>query len=459
MISYKPIYHYTPEKNWMNDPNGVIWYKGEYHLFYQHNPYGPNWGNIHWGHAKSTDLVHWEHLPIAIYPSIEKGEHHCFSGCAVINGDMPTIFYTSVGIEDRHQSIGAEQWMATSDDDMLTWKKYEDNPALSLDIHKGLEVTEWRDPFVWKESNLWYMVLGGCTAGHGGVFLYKSENLTEWEFLNVMYEGPERYFECPNYFKIGDKSVLIYSPDDIVKYAIGTLGEDYKFTSEVEGVLDHSGWEGFYAPNSLTDPTGRRIVFGWLTENARGDLKDELDWAGVQSIPRVLTMENNTLWQNPAEELMSLRGDSECYIDISVINSLQTKINGGALELKLEVTSDELKDFEIDLFKSNTIDEKTTVKYDSKSNRIFIDRSKSNATGLCHNSILDCKVELAAEESLKLHIFIDNSTIEVFANSRECISTRVYPSSKDSNNVSLNVLNTTELKVKSFEIWEMKSIW
>ena len=92
MNLYRPIFHFMPEKNWMNDPNGVVFYKGEYHLFYQYNPNGDQWGTIHWGHAKSKDLVHWEHLPIALYPSNDKGELHCFSGCAVINDGEPTIF-------------------------------------------------------------------------------------------------------------------------------------------------------------------------------------------------------------------------------------------------------------------------------------------------------------------------------------------------------------------------------
>jgi beta-fructofuranosidase len=219
---YKPIYHFVPEKNWMNDPNGTIFYKGEYHLFYQHNPNAPEWGTIHWGHAKSKDLVHWEHLLIALYPSNELGEDHCFFGCAVISSEgIPTIFYTSIGTESRHQSIGAEQWMAISRDDMLTWEKSGLNPVMKLELHGDMDIREWRDPFVWKEAGVWYMLIGGGHNGKGCALIYKSDNLTDWTFLNKCLEGSEEYWECPNLFQLGDKKVLVYSPDDKVKYAIG----------------------------------------------------------------------------------------------------------------------------------------------------------------------------------------------------------------------------------------------
>ena len=144
---YRPKYHFLPKANWMNDPNGPIFYKGEFHLFYQHNPYGEQWGNIHWGHAKSKDLVHWQHLPIALIPNHELGEEHCFSGCCVNNDGTPSIIYTSIGPE-RLPSTGAEQWMATSSDDMITWQKSPHNPLMTIDIHGDLDIREWRDPYI-----------------------------------------------------------------------------------------------------------------------------------------------------------------------------------------------------------------------------------------------------------------------------------------------------------------------
>jgi beta-fructofuranosidase len=124
----RPVYHFRPPAQWMNDPNGTIFHNGFYHLFYQHNPYGDTWGNMHWGHARSRDLVRWEHLPIALWPSKELGEDHCFSGCASLNGDgVPMLFYTSVSGQRPN-----EQWAAVGDQDLLQWSKSRDNPVLDV---------------------------------------------------------------------------------------------------------------------------------------------------------------------------------------------------------------------------------------------------------------------------------------------------------------------------------------
>ena len=183
----RPVYHFLPLAFWMNDPNGPLLYQGEYHLFYQFNPFDDKWGNIHWGHAKSKDLVHWEHLPVALEPSKEKNETHCFSGDCVINEGTPTIIYTSIG-PNKLPKDGAEQWMALGDNGMANWTKFGENPIMTLDIHEGLNVEDWRDPFIWKEGEYWYAVLGGHLPKpiRPAVFLYKSDDLYNWQFLNPL---------------------------------------------------------------------------------------------------------------------------------------------------------------------------------------------------------------------------------------------------------------------------------
>lgn len=460
MNLYRPIYHYIPEKNWMNDPNGVVFYKDEYHLFYQYNPYGSEWGTIHWGHAKSKDLVHWERLPVALYPSNEKGELHCFSGCAVINEGEPTIFYTSIGEGERHQTVGAEQWMATSKDDMITWDKYDENPALDLKIHKDLQIKEWRDPFVWKDNDTWFMVVGGSHDDKGCALIYKSMDLRKWEFLNILLEDNEcRILECPNCFKLGDKYILVYSPDDIVSYCIGTIDSDFKFIVESKGILDQSGWEGFYAPNSFPDDKGRRIMFGWLTEVPKGELQESKDWAGAQSIPRILTLEDNKLKMEPAKELEILRNEHKEYKDLLITDTWISDINGRAIELLIEIDNvNENTKFSIDVLASELEDEKTSLIFNGSEQSISINRSKSSLSGLCHDSELKSKVSLC-EGKLKLHIFIDHSIVELFANYRQAISTRVYPISKDSENIKINILEGNELKINSIDVWNLNSIW
>src|SRR5262245_13356864 len=168
--SLRPAYHLQAPALWMNDPNGPIFFQGRYHMFYQHNPYGTEWGHMHWGHAVSTDLVRWEHLPIAIAPSQDRGEDHCFSGCTVLNNGTPTIGYTSIGAQTP-AATNAVQWLATSDDGMRTWHKHPANPVMTLAVHGDLKVKDWRDPFVWKEGDDWLAVLGGHRDGGKGCAL------------------------------------------------------------------------------------------------------------------------------------------------------------------------------------------------------------------------------------------------------------------------------------------------
>ncbi len=206
----RPAYHFHPPAQWNNDPNGTIQYKGWYHIFYQFNPYEAKWGHMHWGHARSRDLVNWEHLPIALWPSLEKGEEHVFSGAAIIGeGGRPVIFYTSIGKRDP------EQWMAVpEDDELIRWKKHPANPVLTTKLHTTYKVHEWRDPFLFRHAGGVYMVAGGNLdprGGYGEVQLYEARNreLTEWRHRGAIFRDPDRTvwnIECPNFFPLGGDS-------------------------------------------------------------------------------------------------------------------------------------------------------------------------------------------------------------------------------------------------------------
>ena len=220
----RPAYHFLAPARWMNDPNGPIFFGGKWHLFYQHDPFlTESSGHMYWGHAVSGDLVRWEHWPIALAPSVDRGEDGCWSGCCVDDHGTPTIVYTSVGPKTP-PATGAVQWLATSTDGMRTWRKHPANPVMTLALHGDLQIKDWRDPFVWKDGEEWFAVLGGHRAGGNGcAMIYKSKDLVHWQFLNVLMEGKEKNWECPNFFKLGDKWVLIYSPHGPVKYYTGSL--------------------------------------------------------------------------------------------------------------------------------------------------------------------------------------------------------------------------------------------
>lgn len=456
---YKPVYHFFPGKNWMNDPNGVCWYKGKYHLFYQYNPTGDQWGNLHWGHAVSEDCVRWKILPEALSPSTEKGEIHCFSGCASVDGEKPILYYTSVGEEKdgRDSRNGAQQWCAVGDDTMTVWEKYSGNPLMTKEMHGDLDVLEWRDPFVWKEDDGWYMVLGAEIDGKGAVLLYHSEDQIHWKYLHILLHSEDsgkRIFECPNYFFLQDKAVLVVSPNDKPCYWIGHQTADHKFVPETAGIIDHSGWAGFYAPNSFADNRGRRIMIGWLTENGRGDLKVP-GWQGVQSIPRELMMENGILHMRPIEELEQLRCNGLEYKGLQIDGTWECPLKTKAAEIILETETESINaNMELHIFADKAGEEKTVIRYEKEKDTVVIDRTYSNLSGLTDKTPLSCTGTHSCGGKLKLQVFIDHSVVEVFINEREVISTRVYPGSGQSEYIRIQ---GDRLSLNGLQVYEMKS--
>src|SRR5262249_21281494 len=192
----RPIFHVTAPAQWVNDPNGPIFYKGYYHLFYQLDPFTDRGGVKYWGHVRSRDLAKWEHLPIAIAPSGDKGEESIWSGCCTINGHgQPMIFYTSIA-PGKSAFDHAEQWAATSDDDDLThWQKSAANPGVSAALHGERKIYDWRDPFIFQERKKTFLVLGGHLAkkGEAVVNIYEAENpeLTKWKYRGVLFQLPD----------------------------------------------------------------------------------------------------------------------------------------------------------------------------------------------------------------------------------------------------------------------------
>ncbi|MDR3701798.1 MAG: glycoside hydrolase family 32 protein [Candidatus Sulfopaludibacter sp.] len=337
----RPVYHFHPPANWSNDPNGTIFYRGWHHLFYQFNPYGSSWGHMHWGHARSRDLVNWEHLPIALAPSVEKGETAVFSGGAILALDgRPRIFYTSIG------ERAPEQWMATpADEDLIVWTKSRQNPILTTAVHGALKVDDWRDPFLFTESGATYMVCGGNTSGRrwggsGQVQLYRATNdeLTHWTHLGPVFECRDREIvniECPDLFKLDGKWVLIISPHKPCEYFLGSLDlARPRFTPEARGILD-AGMD--YASNISRDQSGRTILWMWgRTGNpaAKG-------WNSVMALPRILSLgSDGFLRQQPAPELEKLRGAivTAAAVPLTSTPSVLQGIRGDCMELEIELT-------------------------------------------------------------------------------------------------------------------------
>lgn len=301
----RPIFHFRPPANWTNDPNGTFYYRGWHHLFYQLNPFAPRIGSQHWGHARSRDLVNWEHLPIAIWPSAERGERAIYSGGAAIAADgRPRIFYTSIGHPQP------EQWMAIpKDEDLFAWEKYSGNPVLTQAAHTSGTIAQWRDPFLFQKDGATYMVCGGAAnAGRAQVQLYRASkpDLTEWKHLGFIFQALDRdvrNFECPNLFPLDGKWVMIVSPNRVCEYWIGDLDiPRMQFSPSAHGVLDAGD---AYASNISVDDKKRTLLWLW----GRTNTPQGKGWASVITMPRILSIgPDGYLRQTPAPEFETLRG-------------------------------------------------------------------------------------------------------------------------------------------------------
>ena len=295
----KPQYHYRPEKNWINDPNGLCHVDGWYHMFYQYNPNGPLWNDMHWGHARSRDMMRWETLPIAMAPALEKGEIHCFSGsCCVGHDGVPRVYYTSIGRREdgRDARNGAEQWTAVCSADMNELRQTDAHALRDPAIHGGTHVREWRDPHVIKWQDGYLMAVGGLIDGCGCVMAYTSPDGIDWTWRGVMHRSriPDGIpFECPNIFVLGGKFGLLYSPYGPVEYVIGTLDEHFRLHAEHSGVLDPSGRRGFYAPQTFVDAHGRQILLGWMPEGDGDEAALARGWSGAMSLPRLMNLDGD----------------------------------------------------------------------------------------------------------------------------------------------------------------------
>ncbi|MDX1950593.1 MAG: glycoside hydrolase family 32 protein [Verrucomicrobiota bacterium] len=421
----RPVFHFRAMANWMNDPNGPIYHQGRYHMFYQHNPTHDDWGNLHWGHAVSKDLLHWVHYPHALAPSKELGENHVYSGCAAINGNgQPMLFYTSIG-HGKSDMEYAEQWAAVGDPQLMTWSKLTNNPVLSLDLHGDLKVSDWRDPFIFDFKGEKHMVLGGNLnkrkGGEAVVLHYKAKNkeLTAWEYKGIIFRHPDPKvvnIECPNFFELDGKWVLIISPHREVEYFVGSFDGE-TFRSEKSGLLDVSG--NFYAPNSLVDGRNRRVLWGWVRGWPKGR-----GWNGCLSVPRVLEVKRDgTLIQKPARELEKLRG----------------KRNGAMKGNSFEVMS------ELDRRKK----EGFTVRSDKM--RVAIQATEGGV------QVGDRSIPLGADEKrAKVRLFWDRSVLEVFVNERNAV-TMVFPDLADPELEV--VLEEQGVKPRKLDFWSMKSVW
>ena len=474
---FRPAYHFTPELNWMNDPNGLVYFAGEYHLFYQHNPLGNDWGHMSWGHAVSKDLLHWEHLPIAL-----RDEYGVmmFSGSAVVDTRDSSGFGTRekppmVAIFTGHSQDRQTQDLAFSNDRGRTWTKYAGNPVLDAGEK------DFRDPKVfWSEPTMrWVMVVS--LAAKKQLQFFESTDLKKWKLLSEF--GPagtpnKLNWECPDVFELPiedepGKTRWVIKADMGNGAIAGGSGGEY-FTGVFDGskfVADSttSQWvdfgRDFYAPVSWSDiPTsdGRRIWIGWMN-NWETCLNPTHPWRSAMSIPRELTLRRIDgtlrLCQKPVRELQLLREKMVEIKDRSLNNEpLSVDVRGQQLEIILEVKPELGTEFGVRVLKGK--EEQTVVGYSKKSRSVFVDRTKSGNVSFhpAFSGRHAGPLELNDQGNIRLQIFVDACSVEVFGNGGESVITDLVFPDPNSNVVELFAAGGT-CHIVNCQIHTLKSVW
>ncbi|MBC3345907.1 glycoside hydrolase family 32 protein [Pseudomonas sp. SWRI196] len=466
---YRPDYHLAPPAGWMNDPNGVVYFRGEYHVFYQHHPFDAKWGPMYWGHAKSADLVHWQHLPIALAPGDDFDRDGCFSGSAVVCGDTLALIYTGhtwLGEVGDERQIRQVQCLATSVDGI----RFAKHGAV-IETAPQDTIMHFRDPKVWKDHDYWYLIAGARQGDTPLLPLYRSTDLHAWEFLDYVSRGNEGdgyMWECPDLFRLDGRDVLLYSPQGMrpegyerlnkyqTGYRVGQLDSQWHFNGGPFIELDNG--HDFYAAQTLVAADGRRLVWAWLDMWESPMPSQPHHWCGMLGLPRELQLHADRLRVFPARELTALRkaplpstpawGESG--------SRWVPQVNGDRLEIHVQLNLLDCTEgtLGIALRCSADGDEYTLLYYDASLQRLVLDRSRSGAQVSGQRSVAIDR----EQEPLQLRVFLDRSSIEVFEQSgRFSLSSRIYP---QPNSLGVKLLASgTGGDVSITHAWSLASGW
>ena len=461
----RPQYHLLPASNWMNDPNGPMFFRGRYHMFHQYNPKGAVWGNMNWAHATSPDMVHWFHEPIALAPTPGGYDRDgVFSGSAVLDLGTPTVIYTGVlppasdseaTLRDGNHVWREVQCLAVSkDDELLTWSKLPE-PVIASPP-PGLKVTGFRDPVMWREGDSWMLILGSGFKNRGGaILLYRSSDLRKWTYLHTLVEGPGNgketvnpvdngeMWECPDFFPLGDRHVLLISTMGKVLWEVGTY-KNQRFSPEKEGVVD---WGAYYAAKSMPDRDGNRILWGWIPETRPEAEYSAAGWAGVMSLPRVLSLNaEHELKMDVAPAVRQLRRSHTGFS--GSMNSARQKIldavriNDLAAELSVEFQPKPEQAFSVRLRPEGGDDFAVITCVDKAGGREL------------HVNNLIAPLAGRLGSPVRLQMFLDASVLEVFANGTTVMTARVYRVPSGSLRLSFD----GEAEVNSVDVWQIQPI-
>ena len=471
---YRPVYHFVNPEGMLNDPNGLCYWQGRYHLFYQ--AYPPEDPRQHWGHAVSDDMVHWKDLPLAIYPGIEEC---CFSGATLVEEDRVIAMY--------HGTRAGEMVAVSSDSLLLNWEKIPGNPVIPM-MKADANGLPYRvhDSCIWKEKDGYYSLSGsqwyGARYDNSRMVqhLFFSQDLKRWTYLGSFIEddiftAPGEDGACPYFWPIGDKYILLFASHQRgSQYLLGDYDKvHHRFKPFAHGRFNFGslGHGGVHAPSATPDGKGGVYVI----HNINHAKKPE-GWNQIMSLVRVLTLRaDNTLCIEPVPAIESLRYDCK-HVGETLLPANQEimldGIEGNAMELVAEIDPQAAREVCLHVLRSPGKEEYTSISFyrhglmmvtrngrGYKQDAIAIDPSRSSLRPDVFARPPEVgPFDLAGSEPLRLRIFIDKSVVEVFAEDKQCVALRVYPERKDSVGVSIRAQGSDAV-LRSLNAWQMESIW
>lgn len=472
----RPKFHLSPYVGWMNDPNGFSYYNGEYHVFYQSNPYNTVWDAMHWGHAVSKDLLHWSYLPCAMAPDEPYDSYGCFSGSAVELPDgKHLLMYT--GVRKEGGDHGEElQTQCIAVGDGLNYKKQENNPVLDAsDLPDGLSRNDFRDPKLWRETDGSYHCVVGARRKNklGSILLFGSPDGFQWKFESTLVENDGSHglmWECPDFFALDGKHVLLCSPQDMLPEGFeyhngnGTLclignydASKKKFVPEQNQSIDYG--IDFYATQTTLTPDGRRVMIAWMQNWDTCDQNGTKGrrWFGQMTLPRELSIENGRLYQKPIRELELYRSNKVEYKNVRFQGEIRLDgIEGRLLDMELTIRPEDMskmyQKFAVRFAQNEQY--RTALSFRPYESILKIDRKFSGSRrAYIHQrrSLVSSK-----EGELKLRIILDRFSVEVFVNDGEQVMTATIMTDLAATGISFFVDGNIIMDVTKYDLFEEK---
>ncbi|MDO4898150.1 MAG: glycoside hydrolase family 32 protein [Rothia sp. (in: high G+C Gram-positive bacteria)] len=463
-----PNFHIAAPAGWINDPNGLSFFKGRYQVYFQHHPFSSVWGPMHWGHVSSANLVTWKREPIALAPSLEADSGGVYSGSAVeVNGELYAYYTGNRWLNPANRDDGnvQVQCLATSSDGVVFEKK-----GVLID---GVHLANFRDPKVFSYRGSHYMVIGATSdESRGQVHLYSSRDMLSWVFEGVIYEDPRDdvfMLECPDLFQLGEYWVLMFCPERPTPagynnrnthnagYVVGSWQPGSVF-EPLSGYRPLDWGANFYAPQTFLTGDGRRAMFGWMgsfgiptASHVEGD-----GWSGQLTVPRELRLTKDLKLTNfPVSELVQLRSATRDFgaFTVGANESLVVQENADSCEIELEVNlaSSSSERMGLDIMKTAT--GQVYVGYDGQSQRIFIDRRLAGYGDRGYRS-----APYPGGERLSLRVLVDCGSVEVFVNGGlESLSSLAFPAEGERSVVLSS--ESGSIAVESLRVHALDGIW